>query len=80
MSRPKKAHRIQKRPGRAVRGSSAPTGSVSYPLWKHMHDNHGLILLESEMDDMLQVADEMRIKGCARRKRKAKNEKRIPRR
>jgi len=39
-----------------------PTGSASYPLWKHMHDNHGLILLESEMDDMLQVADEMRMK------------------
>lgn len=27
-----------------------------------MHDNHGLILLESEMDDICQVADEMRMK------------------
>jgi hypothetical protein len=39
---------------------ACPAGSAWYPLWEHMHDNHGLILLDSEINDMLLVADEMR--------------------
>ena len=36
--------------------------SASWHLFKHMSDNHGLTLLESEMDDICQVVDEMRMK------------------
>lgn len=39
--------------------SSAPSGSVYWELFKHMSDNHKLTLLESEMEDILQVADQI---------------------
>jgi hypothetical protein len=35
------------------------TGSAYWPIWKHMSDNHGLTLLDSECEDILQVADQM---------------------
>ena len=34
-------------------------GSVYYPLFKHMCDNHGLTLLESELEDIRIVARQM---------------------
>ena len=49
---------------------ACPAGSAWYPLWKHMHDNHGLILLDSEINDMLLVADEMRQHGAPMLNRK----------
>lgn len=33
--------------------------SPYYPLFKHMHDNHGLILLDSELDDIMDAAVEL---------------------
>ncbi len=36
-----------------------------YPLWKHMSDNHGLTLLDSECEDILQVADKSKSRPLA---------------
>ena len=36
--------------------------SVYFPLFRHMADTYGLTLLDSEMEDICQVADEMRMK------------------
>lgn len=30
-----------------------------YKLWKHMHDEHGLTLLESELDEIIAIAKEI---------------------
>lgn len=38
---------------------AAPSGSGYWPIWKHMADNHGLTLLDSECEDILHVADQM---------------------
>ena len=38
---------------------SPATCSAYWPIWKHMADNHGLTLLDSECEDILQVADQM---------------------
>ena len=35
-------------------------GSVYFPLFKHMSDNHGLTLLDSEMEDICRVVEEVR--------------------
>ena len=32
---------------------------ASWPLFKHMSENHGLTLLESEMDDIIQVVKKL---------------------
>ena len=39
--------------------SGAAPCSAYWPIWKHMSDNHGLTLLDSECEDILQVADQM---------------------
>ena len=36
-------------------------GSAYWPLFKHLSDNHGLTLLDSEMEDICRVALEMRV-------------------
>jgi hypothetical protein len=44
-------------------GSNAPTCSASsfwWPLWKHLHDEHKLILVESECDAIAAAVDESR--------------------
>jgi len=35
-------------------------GSVYFPLFKHMADNHGLTLLDSEMEDICRAVEEVR--------------------
>ena len=40
--------------------SPGPTGSANWLLFKHMADNHGLTLLESELDEISRVVIEMR--------------------
>lgn len=40
-------------------GSAPCSGSAYWPIWKHMSDNHGLTLLDSECEDIIQVADQM---------------------
>ena len=42
-----------------VNASAPCPGSAYWPIWKHMSDNHGLTLLDSECEDILHVADEM---------------------
>lgn len=32
------------------------TETYAWPLWKHLHDDHGLILTESEMHEILRHA------------------------
>lgn len=59
MTATKKLRKHSKPPTRSA--PARPTGSASWPLWKHMKDNHGLILLESEMDDICRIVLEMRI-------------------
>lgn len=34
-------------------------GEWYWPLWKHMSDNHGLILLDSECDDIIRAAEKV---------------------
>jgi len=36
-------------------------GSAYWPLFKHLSDNHGLTLLDSEMEDICRVVLEMRV-------------------
>ena len=42
-------------------GCAAPNGSAYWPLFKHMSDNHGLTLLDSEMEDICRVVLQMRV-------------------
>lgn len=42
-------------------GCAAPNGSAYWPLFKHMSDNHGLTLLDSEMEDICRVVLKMRV-------------------
>ena len=44
--------------GDSRRCDAAPC-SAYWPLFNHMSNEHGLILLESEMEDVLQIADQM---------------------
>lgn len=46
----------------ALAGSPEAPCSAYWPIWKHMSDNHGLTLLDSECEDILQVADQMLMK------------------
>jgi hypothetical protein len=39
---------------------AAPTGSAYWDLFSHMSDNHGLTLLDSELEDICQVVERMR--------------------
>ena len=41
--------------------SRAAHGSAYWPLFKHMSDNHGLTLLDSEMEDICRVVLQMRV-------------------
>ena len=42
-------------------GRCAPAlGSVYFPLFKHMAENHGLTLMDSEMEDICRVVEKMR--------------------
>jgi hypothetical protein len=51
--------------------SPSPTSrSVYFPLFKHMTDNHGLALLDSEMAEICEVALGMMCFVCARRIRR----------
>ena len=38
-----------------------PVGSANWLLFKHMADNHGLTLLESELDEICRVVMQMRM-------------------
>ena len=40
----------------SISSSPASDGSPYYPLFKYMYDNHGLILLDSELADIMDVA------------------------
>jgi hypothetical protein len=40
--------------------SRGAAGSVYFPLFQHMADNHGLTLLDSEMEDICRVVEAMR--------------------
>ena len=40
----------------------AATCSSYWELWKHMSDNHGLTLLDSECEDIIQISDQMLMK------------------
>jgi hypothetical protein len=52
-----KTSRTAKRKG----DSRAAHGSAYWPLFKHMSDNHGLTLLDSEMEDICRVVLQMRV-------------------
>jgi hypothetical protein len=65
-----KNHKKLKQWTRATQTNTKPTGarmsgSAYWPIWKHMADNHGLTLLDSECEDILQVADRMHPAGSA---------------
>ena len=34
-----------------------------YDLWKHLHDEHGLILLESELNEIMIICDRLTTKN-----------------
>lgn len=55
MKQPKTPAKNQKRQRRFA---PAPC-SAYWELWKHMSDNHGLTLLDTECEDILNVADKM---------------------
>ena len=46
--------------GRRSRRPSLAPGSAYWPLFKHMSQEHGLTLLDSEMEDICQVVLNMR--------------------
>jgi hypothetical protein len=53
---------MSKKP-KSFTGSNAPTCSASsfwWPLWKHLRNEHGLILVESECDAIAAAVDESR--------------------
>lgn len=39
-----------------LEGDALPPKSYAYELWKHMSDEHGLTLLESELAEILNIA------------------------
>ena len=41
----------------ASRGVGSTAGSVNYALFKHMADEHGLTLLESEMTEIVRIVN-----------------------
>ena len=41
-------------------GSAAANGSAYWPLFQHLSENHGLTLLDSEMEDICRVVEQMR--------------------
>ncbi len=49
----------QPTPAALAPATGSPCSSY-YPLFKHMADNHGLTLLDSEMEDICQVVEKMR--------------------
>ena len=44
------------------RGLPPAPCSAYWELWKHMADNHGLTLLDSECEDIIQISDQMLMK------------------
>jgi len=47
------------KPKKRKPAEAAPCGSFYWPLWKHMADNHSLTLLDSECEDIIQVASKI---------------------
>lgn len=38
------------------------TDNPRYPLFKHIYDNHGRILLDSELDDIINICHKINLK------------------
>lgn len=59
----KKLNRAKRANPRRRSSRLAPTtGSASYPLFEHMSKEHGLTLTETQLHDICEVADHMRMK------------------
>jgi len=50
-----------------MKTDASATGSASYlyELWEHMHNEHGLILLESEMEEICDIVARCKSSGTA---------------
>jgi ABC-type sugar transport system ATPase subunit len=35
-----------------------------YPLWRHLHDEHGLVLVESELEEVLDVCKRIALRDA----------------